>query len=163
MSRVWSSYLIVALCGITGFFITVENSPSPEDIIIGEWEELKWEYEKVDKTGNDSVNYKHISDDVKDLIGQNLIIHKAETWIFLPDHRVRLLGENTDKIVKWRIGGRGNILQFKHDSATIENYNLSELNDHTMVLNFEADIQAKGIAKLTFKKINITQDAQEIQ
>ena len=160
MGNIWSAYITVAICGFMGFYLTIENVPSPEELIVGRWEELKWEYEKVNKAENDSTNYKHISDDVKDLIGQNLIIHKAETWIFLPGRKVRLLGENTDKTVKWSIRGRGNILQFKHDNETIENYNLTKLDDNTMELHFDADIQARGIAKLTFKKVNIVQDAQ---
>ncbi len=164
MANVWTSYTTVALAGFFGFLVTIENVPSPEEYIIGEWKELKWEYEKVDKAQNDSANYKHISDDVKDLIGQNLIIHKAETWVFLPGRKVKLIGEDTTKTVQWRITGRGHILQFKHENGELENYALSQLNENEMVLNFEADIEARGIAKLTFRKIKSdTLYAQETQ
>lgn len=151
--NVWTSYITVALFGTFGFFTVVENVPSPEERIRGRWEEQKWEYEKVDKKRSDPESYKHISEDVKHDIGQNLVIHKAETWIFLPNRTVRLIGEKTEKTVMWRITGRGHILQFKYDNDTVENYDLTELDENTMVLNFDTEIQARGIAKLTFKKV----------
>lgn len=154
MHRIWTSYITVSFCGALGFFTAVNSVPSPETSILGRWEEQKWEYEKVDKKGRDPENFKYISEEVKHLIGQNLVIHKAETWIFMPGGKVRLIGENTDKTVMWRLLGRGHILQFKYDNDTIENYDLTELDENTMVVNFDTDIQARGIAKLTFKKVN---------
>lgn len=145
-------YISVLGLLLMSFTVMISSAKNPEKVIIGEWQELKWEYEKVNKSSN-SVNYKIISDEVKSLIGQNLIIHKAETWQFLPDRRVLLKTEDGAKIANWHIKGRGHILQLKYENSnSIENYNITELNEHELVLNFDMNIQAKGIAKLTFKK-----------
>jgi hypothetical protein len=150
--KLWITYIAIFSLGLTSFVYVVKNAPSPETVILGEWQELAWEYEKVNKTTNDSDRYKIISDDVKHLIGQNLIIHEAESWVFLPNGRLRLTTKNGTKTVKWRIKGRGHVLVLKYDENISEIYNISELDEDKLVLNFEADIQARGIAKLTFNK-----------
>lgn len=150
--KIYVAYISVFLLLILGFLIAVDVAPSPEQTIIGEWKELAWEYERVDKVG-DTVTEKVISDEVKQHIGQHLVIHEAETWEFMPNGQLKLITADEEKIVKWRIKGRGHILQIKYvDENVVENYNLTELDDNTMVLNFDSDLQARGIAKLTFQR-----------
>jgi hypothetical protein len=62
------------------------------------------------------------------------------------------MGTDTAREVRWKLKGRGHILELEYDNRIVEHYNLTELNDNTMVLNFDSDIQVKGIAKLTFIK-----------
>jgi hypothetical protein len=151
--KLWIIYISVFLSGIISFAIMINNAPNPESLILGEWGEMAWEYEKVDMYDG-SIRKKEIPDDLKKQIGQDLIIHEAETWVFLPNRKLKLIAANgTEKIVDWVIKGRGNILQLKHDDFTVENFNLTYLNDDSMVLNIELDVQARGIAKLTFEKI----------
>jgi hypothetical protein len=145
-------YISVFGLGVGSFVFMINAAPSPESIIVGEWKEVAWEYEKVDKT-IDSVKYKHLSEEVKKIAGQNLVIHEAETWQFLPNRRLRLVSDQGEKIVSWRIKGRGHILQLRYDNHEEEIYNLTQLDENKMVLNFEIDLQARGIAKLTFEKV----------
>ena len=90
--------------------------------------------------------------DVKKIIGQHLLIHEAETWKFLSNGKLVLKAGENERLVDWKIKGRGNILQLKYDDNVVENYNLTELDNNTMILNFDSEIQARGIAKLTFEK-----------
>ncbi len=152
--RLWLIYISVLALGLTSFTAMISMAPSPESVILGDWNELAWEYERVNKSDEyDIPKNKIITNDIKSMIGKHLVIHEAETWTFLPNGRLRLSGNGTEKTVNWRIKGRGNILQLKHADNIIENYNLTALNEDSMVLNFESDIQARGIAKLTFQKI----------
>lgn len=145
--RIWIIYIGGFLFGLTGFILLISSTHNPENAILGEWKENKWEYEKVDKPTQDSIEFKDV------LVEQNLIIHKAETWTFLPKGRLRLTGEKLDKTVSWRIKGRGHILELRYDNNITEHYNLTELGDTKMVLNFELDMQVRGIARLTFEKL----------
>lgn len=136
-------------------FITLMNaSESPEKLIIGSWNELEWDYEKVNIADWDKRKSEPLFD-LESEIGQHLLIHEAETWTFLPNGKLKLKGTNGEKIVEWSIKGRGNILQLKYDKDIKENYNMTRLSNNRMVLNFESDIQARGIAKLTFEKVNL--------
>jgi hypothetical protein len=150
--KIYVTYISIFLLLVLGFLIAIDHAPSPEQTILGEWKELNWEYERVDKM-DDTLTEKVISDDVKKHIGQHLVIHEAETWQFLPNGRLKLISSDDERIVRWRIKGRGHILQIKYDDEKIvENYNLTELDENTMVLNFDSDLQARGIAKLTFQR-----------
>jgi len=151
--RVWFIYTTVIGIGLLSFVIMITKAASPESILLGEWKEQSWEYEKVNKSDKDVTHFKQISDDVKDLLGENLIIHKAETWRFLPNGRLRLQGEDHSETATWRLKGRGHILLLKHPQKEVENYNIVLLNDTSLVINFDADMEVRGIAKLTFKKI----------
>lgn len=135
--------------GLMAFFKTAIN---PEKTIVGEWKEMNWEYEKSDKfLGNSGIG-KAISDLEKTEIAKDLVIHEAETWTFEPNGNLKLTNDKSAKSVKWVLKGRGHILQLKYDKGTTENYFLTHLDDHRMVLNLELDNQARGIAKLVFKK-----------
>lgn len=140
--------------GILLFVTLISMAKSPEITFEGEWKELVWEYEKVDKI-NDTTkkDYENVTSYVKDLAGQDLIIHKAEKWIFYPNGKLLLKGANYSKEISWNIKGRGNILELKYDDANTEHYNVTELSDDKFVLHFDTDTHARGIARLTFEKI----------
>jgi hypothetical protein len=151
--KLWLTYLSVFGLGIISFIIMISTAESPETAIVGEWKELTWEYEKVDKVDSLSETISFTSDNIKEAVAQHLVIHQAEIWTFLPNGRLKLQSNDSEKFVTWRIKGRGDILQIKHDNNIVENYNLTKLDSNQLVINFEADIQARGIAKLTFQKI----------
>ncbi|RAR47079.1 hypothetical protein [Flavobacterium lacus] len=148
--KIITTYTTVFLVIVATIITLMSFSQSPEKKIIGQWNELSWEYERVNKVGD--TNNKEITDDVKKIIGQHLLIHEAETWQFLSNGKLLLKAGSTERLVDWKIKGRGNILQLKYDDNVIENYNLTELGSNTMILNFDSEIQARGIAKLTFEK-----------
>lgn len=148
--KITTTYTVVFLVIVATIFTLMSFSQSPEKKIVGQWNEKSWEYERVNKVGD--TNSKEITDDIKKIIGQHLLIHEAETWQFLPNGKLVLKSGSTERLVDWKIKGRGHILQLKYDDNVIENYNLTELDNNTMVLNFDSEIQARGIAKLTFEK-----------
>lgn len=127
-------------------------SGNPEKKIEGEWEEASWEYEKVDKNDTVNADFKNVSGYVKEIASQNLIIHKAEKWIFMPGKELILKGKEATKKLTWSIKGRGNILELKYNDNSVEHYTLSELSEDKLVLNFNTNTDVRGIARLTFEK-----------
>lgn len=150
--KLWLVYIIIFSLGLISFIVLITKSSSPEEQILGEWKEMSWDYEKVNKPNKASLR-DYSSAEIKQLIGQDLVIHEAEKWEFLPNGQLKLIGEDTIKMVNWRIKGRGHILQIKYDDGVIENYNITVLRNKKLVLNFDLDVKAKGIAQLTFNKI----------
>jgi hypothetical protein len=130
----------------------VHSNYNPERLVLGEWDELVWAYDKVNSNDSNVAKYKTITDEVKNNIGENLIIHESEHWHFLPNGVLLLKGKNSVKKAHWIIKGRGHILQIKHEDKGIENYNIVHISDHQLVLNFEWDIEIRGIAQLSFNR-----------
>ena len=154
MKSVWPLYVLLILITIVGFAWMKSHVRGPEQLIVGTWREQSWEYERV-HTPADKQRLKDcdtIAQSVKDQLGNHLMIHSAETWKFHPDGTLVLEGPNTVKIIHWKLKGRGHILELEHRDHTVEHYNLTALTDDQMTLNFESDMQVKGIAKLTFHR-----------
>lgn len=141
----------LTFCAVA-FSGAISKVASPEEVILGEWQEKKWEYEMVYTKSDIEVLKETLSEDVKDQLGKHLVIHTAEKWNFLPDGTLQLIGNEDEKIVHWRLKGRGHILELKYNDGVTEHYNLTLLDQSTMVLNFDSDIQVRGLAKLTFEK-----------
>lgn len=150
--KLFGIYIGVFLLGLGSFLLMLGASASPESQILGKWEETKWEYEKMDKSSVCPDKRSIDSDAIKQIAGKNLLIHQSETWHFYPKGRLVLTGGGVVKTAEWRIKGRGHILQLRHANKTVENYNIDVLSNNTLVLNFEADLEVRGIAKLTFNK-----------
>lgn len=147
-------YPVFFIACILTFFVLISAAPVPEGLIQGEWKELKWEYETFKKGNNVAKESRLIPEEVKQKIGQHLVIHTAETWTFLPDHKLLLRKGNEIKTVEWIIKGRGNVLQLRYNENSVENYSITRLSDNMLQLNFDTDVQARGIAKLTFARTN---------
>ncbi|MGC4040859.1 MAG: hypothetical protein QM710_08805 [Flavobacterium sp.] len=150
--KIWLRYVGFFGLGFFLFVSLISMSRSPEMVIEGEWKELAWEYEKVNKNDTVKSDYNKVSSYVKDVAGLDLIIHKAEKWKFCPDGRLILQGKNYTKEINWVIKGRGNMLELKYGN-NIERYSLTELSDNTLILNFDSNASTRGIARLTFEKI----------
>lgn len=150
----WPVYVLLLLVTLVGFAWVKSHVPGPEQMIVGTWREQSWEYEKVN-TPADKQRLKDrdtIAQSVKDQLGKHLMIHSAETWKFHPDGTLTLEGSNTAKVIHWKLKGRGHILELEHRDHTVEHYNLTALTNEQMILNFDSDMQVKGIAKLTFHR-----------
>lgn len=146
-------YVTVLLLVVFGMLWVMDSVQSPEHQILGTWSERSWEYEKAySHATRKAIHRDTISQSVRDQLGKHLVIHSAETWKFNADGTLLLHGADTTKEVKWKLKGRGHILELEYADSVIEHYNLTELNDSKMVLNFDSDIQVRGIAKLTFDK-----------
>ncbi|HEY5748888.1 MAG TPA: hypothetical protein VIU12_22615 [Chryseolinea sp.] len=152
--KVWAISIGMAVGVISGFAWAKHRVNGPEQLIVGTWREKAWEYEKVN-TPADRRRLKTedtVSQAVKDQLGKHLMIHSAETWEFYPNGLLILEGPHDVKNIHWKIKGRGHILELKHRDQTVEHYNITELTRDHLILNFDSDIQVKGIAKLTFQK-----------
>ena len=151
--KIWIRYIGFFTLGISLFILLISMSNNPEKIIEGQWKELVWEYEKVDKNDTITNDFDNVSDFVKDVVGENLVIHKAESWTFKPNGKLILKGSNYSKEVNWTIKGRGNILEIKYDNNNCEHYSLTELSDNKLVVNYNTDTHTRGIARIKKKKI----------
>ncbi|GHB70776.1 hypothetical protein [Persicitalea jodogahamensis] len=137
------------------FLVLMTNASSPDRLILGRWEEVDWQYEKVNAHSNgQTLPGQVIEDDARQRIASGLIIHKAEKWQFLPDGTLRLSdGSAIKNAVRWSLKGRGHVLMMQYDQALEESYTIAKLTESEMVLHFHTDIEVRGIAKITFKKI----------
>lgn len=149
----WLIYFGVFGVGFACFLIMLFVAESPEQLILGEWVEQSWVYERLNNKGErKKYTSMRISNEKKRLISEDLIIHEAEVWKFLPFGKLKLIGNNKEKNVSWKLKGRGNILKLIYKNEKIERYIITELTQNTLIINVEFDIEAKGIAKLTFKR-----------
>lgn len=150
--KIWLNYIGFFGIGFVLFATLLSMSQSPEATIEGEWKELSWEYEKVNRNDTLKPDFTNVSSYVKDIAGLDLIIHKAEKWTFCNNGKLILQGDGYSREIGWVIKGRGNILQLKYGD-NIEHYSLTELSADRLVLNFDTNTNARGIARLTFEKI----------
>lgn len=140
--RIWTYYILTAalLGGIVAGLLAV--SPSPESLLLGRWKEVSWEYEM-----------KGSGPEVRERLGKTLVIHQTEFWEFAPGNRLTLFRKGASDSVHWRLAGRSNALALTHGGGITEHYQVTKLSRDTLELNFETDIQARGIAKLTFERM----------
>ncbi|UZD22627.1 hypothetical protein PBT90_04240 [Algoriphagus halophytocola] len=145
-----STFTLIA--GLYFTFLSLQESPV--DLMLGEWQEVSWEYEKLDSLHNKGEGFDiMVTDHIKEEISKNLVIHKAETWKFYDSETLEMEGQNTHKELHWTLKGRGNILQIGGSGEALEYYEIQELSADHMVLHFSFDMQVRGIMKMTFKRI----------
>lgn len=136
--------LLIIICTIS---IIISQSSSPNDDLIGKWEEVSWNYEKAPQRQSKEINSNQLSE-----ITKNLIIHEAEIWEFNRDGSAVLYGRNSNvEKITWTLKGRGHILKLNHKNST-EHYQLYQISDDKLVIHFHTDLQAKGIVKMTFQR-----------
>lgn len=152
------TYIAVLTAGFGLFYLLYQADDNPEKRILGSWQEIDWQYERVDVPGRS----KEITANLKEAIGNHLVIHEAESWHFLPHGELILRKENSETRANWKLKGRGNILQIIYGKDIFEHYTLAVLGNGRMDLHFEADVQARGIARLRFEKTK-NNDAPQIQ
>ncbi len=158
--KLWLIYIAVFALGLTGFTVMISSSSSPEKLILGPWEEKIWKYEEGSAIGADiAAASKTIQTNSQPAFS----LHEAENWEFLPGGRLRLTVNDKVQQLTWTIKGRGHVLQIKYAPGHVENYQLTELSKDKMVLDAESDVQARGIARLTFERNKTNTYAQEIQ
>ena len=125
-----------------------------ESSIVGTWKEVKWAYEGEESFDAYDVRAE-AADQLNKKIGHDFFIHENETWVFSDNGALITKSSNNGKemALRWVIKGRGNILVLKDGTDPVESYNITRLDDNKMVLNFDVDLQAKGVAELTFERI----------
>lgn len=126
----------------------------PEKLIVGTWKQVKWVYEG-DEDFNDFDVRGATADKLNKIIGHDFFVHENETWYFAEDGTLttqRLTGGSLIYL-NYVIKGRGNILVLKDGNDPVESYNITTLTDEKLVLNFDVDLRARGVAELTFERI----------
>ncbi len=111
-------------------------------MIRGKWKETGWSYENVDKT---SFLYHDV---------RMVHKHESESWRFMPRNQLHFYnGKDITAKATWKIKGRGHVLQLTYEDGDTELYDIKELNDHELILNFDIGMESRGIACLIFTKI----------
>jgi len=144
--------MIVISSVLFSFFSLSKIASKPENLLIGKWKEVEWMYEKSDK--NQTSNKIELSEEIKNIISKDLVIHCSETWEFKKD-AVLILNKKGEKkhVIKWKLKGRGHILKIRHSNEIKEFYQIKELTKDKLVIHFENDIHTRGIVKIEFKKV----------
>ncbi|UCS95807.1 hypothetical protein KZP23_13395 [Echinicola marina] len=154
--RVGLLYLGITVLLLTGVVSLMAYDISPDNKLLGEWKEVSWEFEKLDEAVDHEFwgISKSITDQLKKEISRELAFHEAEVWKFYPDGKISLEGSNGKRAsLFWRLKGRGHVLKLFGHADSIEHYQIQKLTDDTMEIHFNTDLQARGIIKMTFKKI----------
>ncbi|TVR38162.1 MAG: hypothetical protein EA392_10790 [Cryomorphaceae bacterium] len=148
------AFIALSLGVVVGSVLIIASTNGTDKRIVGNWVEIDWVYEKVDAYDDYAdAEKKRVPEFIKQSIGEQLIIHEAETWQFMPDGRLLLHKGDSEEVLQWRIKGRGHILQLKHDNNVIENFEIAGIDKENLYLHLETEVQARGIAKLIFKRI----------
>lgn len=128
----------------------VTMATPPDRLILGGWEQTGWAYEKVDKAPD--TEETQLLDEVTRSVGKGLVLHRAETWEFMPGNTLRLINGDAVEEVRWNLKGRGHLLHITHANGSVEHFILERIDQDSMRLQFETEIQARGIARLEFKR-----------
>ena|SRR6218665_2248699 len=143
-------FLVVLGLGTSGYYV-FSHSSYPEKAIVGEWKEVSWVYDR----NNDNEKVKQEIDATeRESIANHLVIHQFENWTFRPGKKIKLHERNgKEHYAKWLMKDRGRILMIENPDGTHEVYSVESLKKNELVLHFETDVHARGIVKITLKKI----------
>lgn len=145
--------ILASVIGVIAIYsFTISRIENYEELILGEWAEKQWKYEKVYYRNDMEFVDNAISETDKISAQDGIIFHFAEEWEFLESGKFLFSTNQVTKSARWAIKGRGDILEIRHGDGMCERYTISKLSPHQMVLHFHTDIQVKGITKLTFER-----------
>lgn len=152
MTLKWPLIVFLSLAGIAVFILV--KAQTPEQRLTGRWEEVLWQYERMDPESHADTDWLVVMDEqIKSEVSKELIVHEAEIWEFDDDHTLRLRGQDKDETLQWKLKGRGDVLQLFHHDQHREAYQLKVLNEDSLILHFNTDLQARGIVKMIFKRV----------
>lgn len=134
---------------------TTGNLKHPEQLLVGTWKEISWQYDKKDKNVDHAINISKVLDaEMKASISEGLHIHQSETWTFDKFSNLTLEKKKTKPTrLHWRMKGRGHILKLHYDNESKEYYQIRKLTKNKLVLNFENDTHARGIVEIVLIKV----------
>lgn len=141
---VFGSWIIL---GCTSILLMAANANTSQDQLVGEWLEQQWQYEQASEQPN-----SFGSANLEETINNQLVWHRSEAWTFSAKGDLYMKSSDTTTIAHWCLKGRANVLVITYPDGQQEQYNLSRVSTDSLVLHFESQIQARGIAKLTFTK-----------
>ena len=145
-----SAILSVLTLSSFGYYV-FSHSSYPEVAIVGQWKEVSWVY---DRNNVDEKVKQEIGSDERYAIANHLVIHEFENWTFGKNYTIKLHERNgKEHLAKWRLKDRGRILMLVNDDGTNEVYSVESLKKNELILHFDTDVHARGIVKITLKKI----------
>ena len=143
---------VVALLTLSSFgYYVFSHAAYPEVAIVGEWKEISWVY---DRNNVDEKVKQEINADEREDIANHLVIHEFENWTFRKNYSIKLHERNgKEHEAVWRLKDRGRILTLLNSDGTMEVYSVESLKKNELVLHFDTDVHARGIVKITLRKI----------
>ncbi len=144
--------VLLVVSGLSAFgYYVFSHSYYPEKAILGEWKEVSWVYDR----NNDNQKVKQeIGSEERASIANHLVVHQFENWTFKSGKRIKLHEKSgREHYAKWIMKDRGRILMLENPDGTHEVYSVESLKKNELVLHFETDVHARGIVKITLKKI----------
>lgn len=145
-----SVIVVLASLGAFGYYV-FSHSYYPEKAILGEWKEVSWVYDR----NNDNEKVKQeVTEEEREAIANHLVVHEFENWTFSPKKKIKLHERNgKEHYARWLMKDRGRILMLQNPDGTQEVYSVESLKKNELVLHFETDVHARGIVKITLKKV----------
>jgi len=105
-------FLLMSSC------VVLMRGASPEELLVGKWEEVSWELERV--TSEEIKKDWDLTNGQKQEIYAHMKMHDAETWTFDADKRLILSKQDAPvETLKWNVKGRGHILEIKQGSECL--------------------------------------------
>ncbi|MCC5918602.1 MAG: hypothetical protein JJU02_14870 [Cryomorphaceae bacterium] len=156
-TQVWVAYFFGFAVLLSIVLLTQWVSDPPSKVILGTWKEKEWKYEVINTgtmvEGFADNNVKILPEYLQNRIREDVIVHQAETWVFKPGN-VLLLEKESGEIIEaeWRLKGRGHILYIRYLDGSFEFYDIKELTEKEMVINFDIGMEVRGVARLTFTR-----------
>lgn len=149
-------YIPFIVFGGIGFlltaFVVASQFEHPEKEILGEWKEVAWKYERVDKHNSNATTLVEMDEEVKEELSAGLVIHTAEKWKF-DNTKLTLYKKGKAPVeLHWKLKGRGHILKLTYDGDHKEYYQIKKISDKKLVLYFENEMHARGIVKIVFTR-----------
>jgi len=127
---------------------------------MGRWQESGWEYEKL--AGKPAVTTKWIDGiDLPAFSERRVVHHEAEYWDFSPNGSLLIKKRDGSRLLaRWRLKGRGHVLTVRAPQAEFEVYDVKQLDRSELVLNYDVGMEVRGIARLTFRRLQDGELAQ---
>lgn len=155
MSRSLLYTVLVVLIGILTWSVrTVFGGARPEARLMGRWQEVSWTYEKVDEADQVPGVGAMLSDELRKEITRGLVIHESETWHFEPGTALVLqkAGSRNDTL-HWKLKGYGHMLELVFGDDHQEVYNIRDIKEDELVLQFNNDMIARGVVRIVLKRL----------
>src|SRR5690606_14528520 len=115
--------ILVSVIGVIAIYsFTISRIESYEKLVLGEWTEKQWKYEKVyHKNDMELVNHS-ITETERISVQDGIIFHFAEEWKFLESGKFLFSTDQVTREARWSIKGRGDILEIRHGDGMCERY-----------------------------------------
>lgn len=134
----------------------------PESALVGSWQESDWRYERLDDhdgvmgTWTDGVRLREYPD-------RRVTRHEAERWEFRRDGEVHIVARDGSRMRgRWRLKGRGHVMTLRFpDSHSFEVYRIQDLDEDRLILHYDVGMEARGIARLEFRRAGIAAGTEQ--